>query len=272
MTIEEFKTALSHINNMFTLDVVNGKPKKIVFVDEISKNVVPIYNFEEDRFLLENINDELYSDEFNGLVKLLFKYKYALRKRLDEYIDRDSDDWDLDSFETDIHEKVNDDLIICFDQYSGLPENLKYETKDSSSIIYSFTDKKFFIVNCAKFLSDDEAIALAQLIDKYWNGGYIVKSTKPESNETNPFKKYTDDLAETLWTKNRAYGDSFSSAIDDFGLKAAGTQLSHKYNRMKHLVNANKFTENGESLEDTLLDLAGYSILTLRYLKENGHE
>ena len=107
MTIEEFKTALSHINNMFTLDVVNGKPKKIVFVDEISKNVVPIYNFEEDRFLLENINDELYSDEFNGLVKLLFKYKYALRKRLDEYIDGGFDDWDFDALEADLHEKVN---------------------------------------------------------------------------------------------------------------------------------------------------------------------
>lgn len=271
MTIEEFKTALSHINNMFTLDVVNGKPKKIVFVDEISKNVVPIYNFEEDRFLLENINDELYSDEFNGLVKLLFKYKYALRKQLDEYIDGGFDDWDFDALEADLHEKVNEDLTIYFDQYSGLPEKLKYETKDDSFTIYSFKDREYNIENCAKFIHC-EMPALTPFIDKYWNGGYAVRSTKSEGNQANPFKKYTDDLAETLWTKNKAYGDSFSSAIDDFGLKAAGTQLSHKYNRMKHLVNANKLTENGESLEDTMLDLAGYSILTLRYLKEHENE
>lgn len=92
------------------------------------------------------------------------------------------------------------------------------------------------------------------------------------SSEDNPFKKYTDKLAETLFEKNTAYGDSFSQSVDDYGLKVIGIRLSDKYNRIKHLVNAGSLKENDESLEDTLLDTAGYAILALKYLKEHENE
>ena len=88
----------------------------------------------------------------------------------------------------------------------------------------------------------------------------------------NKFKKYTDKLAETLLEKNTAYGDSFSQSVDDYGLKVIGIRLSDKYNRIKHLVNAGSLKENDESLEDTLLDTAGYAILALKYLKEHENE
>lgn len=88
----------------------------------------------------------------------------------------------------------------------------------------------------------------------------------------NQFKKYTDKLAETLLKKNTAYGDSFSQSVDDYGLKVIGIRLSDKYNRIKHLVNAGSLKENDESLEDTLLDTAGYAILALKYLKEHENE
>ncbi|WP_289687394.1 nucleotide modification associated domain-containing protein [Lactobacillus intestinalis] len=45
-----------------------------------------------------------------------------------------------------------------------------------------------------------------------------------------------------------------------------------KYNRIEHLITNNELKENDESLEDTLLDMAGYSILALRYLKEHKDE
>lgn len=93
--------------------------------------------------------------------------------------------------------------------------------------------------------------------------------TNSKSADDNPFKKYTDKLAETLLEKNTAYGDSFSQSVDDYGLKVIGIRLSDKYNRIKHLVNAGSLKENDESLEDTLLDTAGYAILALKYLKEH---
>lgn len=89
---------------------------------------------------------------------------------------------------------------------------------------------------------------------------------------TNPFKPYTDKLAAILGAKNQAYGDSFTKSIDKYGLSVIGVRLSDKYNRIEHLITNHELKENDESLEDTLLDMAGYSILALKYLKEHKNE
>ncbi|MBD5430967.1 MAG: DUF1599 domain-containing protein, partial [Lactobacillus sp.] len=73
----------------------------------------------------------------------------------------------------------------------------------------------------------------------------------------NSFKKYTDHLAEVLQQKNNAYGDSFTKSVDKYGLSVIGVRLSDKYNRIEHLITNNEMKENDESLEDTLLDIAG---------------
>ena len=88
----------------------------------------------------------------------------------------------------------------------------------------------------------------------------------------NPFEKYTDHLAETLLEKNKAYGDSFSKSVNTYGLSVIGVRLSDKYNRIEHLITNHELKENDESLEDTLLDMAGYAILGLKYLKEHEKE
>ena len=89
---------------------------------------------------------------------------------------------------------------------------------------------------------------------------------------TNKFKPYTDKLAATLQEKNQAYGDSFTKSVDRYGLSVIGVRLSDKYNRIEHLIANHELKENDESLEDTLLDMAGYSILGLKYLKEHENE
>ena len=83
------------------------------------------------------------------------------------------------------------------------------------------------------------------------------------------FLKYTDHLADVLNQKNLAYGDSFSKSVDKYGLSVIGVRLSDKYNRIEHLITHHELKENDESLEDTLLDMAGYSILALKYLEEH---
>lgn len=84
--------------------------------------------------------------------------------------------------------------------------------------------------------------------------------------ETNEFKPFTDKLAETLAEKNKAYGDSFTKTVKTYGLSVIGIRLMDKYNRIEHLITNDEQSENGESLKDNLLDIAGYSILALRYL------
>lgn len=155
--------------------------------------------------------------------------------------------------------------------------------------IYDFTSQKYNAKNCLNYIPD-KFHDLDKLLDEYYEGRDEllasdsengVDSTDPEkpaikpiaiADNHNQFKKYTDKLAETLLEKNTAYGDSFSQSIDDYGLKVIGIRLSDKYNRIKHLVNAGSLKENDESLEDTLLDNAGYSILALKYLKEHKNE
>ena len=88
----------------------------------------------------------------------------------------------------------------------------------------------------------------------------------------NPFSEYTNHLADVLNQKNLAYGDSFTKSVDKYGLPVIGVRLSDKYNRIEHLITHNELKENDESLEDTLLDLAGYSILGLKWLKEHEND
>lgn len=177
----------------------------------------------------------------------------------------------------------------------GKPSSIYFgESIRSDTFIYDFGIKGYGVQgfikeNCLRLIPD-KIHDLNKLLDEYYEGRNEipasdskdgVDSTDPEkpaikpiaiANNHNQFKKYTDKLAETLLEKNTAYGDSFSQSVDDYGLKVIGIRLSDKYNRIKHLVNAGSFKENDESLEDTLLDTAGYSILALKYLEEHRDE
>lgn len=88
----------------------------------------------------------------------------------------------------------------------------------------------------------------------------------------NPFLKYTDHLADVLNQKNLAYGDSFSKSLDEDGLLVLKIRLGDKFNRISSLIKRGELKENDESLEDTLLDMAGYAILGLKYLKEHEND
>lgn len=88
----------------------------------------------------------------------------------------------------------------------------------------------------------------------------------------NEFLEYTNHLANTLNQKNLAYGDSFSKSLDEDGLLVLKIRLGDKFNRISSLIKKGKLKENDESLEDTLLDMASYAILGLKYLKEHENE
>ena len=88
----------------------------------------------------------------------------------------------------------------------------------------------------------------------------------------NKFLEYTNHLANILNQKNLAYGDSFTKSVDKFGKTVIAVRLSDKFNRICNLIKRGEDKENDESLEDTLLDMAGYAILGLKYLKEHENE
>lgn len=70
------------------------------------------------------------------------------------------------------------------------------------------------------------------------------------------------NLASTLIKKNRDYGDSFRKLYDEYGDNSTAWRLTDKLNRYKTLNKQDNLVKD-ESKDDTLQDIAGYSILTL---------
>lgn len=87
-----------------------------------------------------------------------------------------------------------------------------------------------------------------------------------ESN-TERHKRVCYELNALYNKKNRDYGDSFHESWKDYGITMAAIRLGDKYNRLKNLTSG-KTVQNvaDETVRDTLLDLANYSIMTLMEL------
>ena len=73
--------------------------------------------------------------------------------------------------------------------------------------------------------------------------------------------------------KNHDYGDSFSDTYKKLGIISAITRITDKYNRLVSLATKpdNEREVLDESINDTLLDMANYCIMTLieKELEEN---
>ena len=69
--------------------------------------------------------------------------------------------------------------------------------------------------------------------------------------------------------KNADYGNSFDKTLDEFGLVASATRMSDKFNRFKSLIN-NPARVEDEKIEDTLIDLASYAMMTIKWMRQNG--
>ncbi|MCM1226380.1 MAG: nucleotide modification associated domain-containing protein [Clostridium sp.] len=77
-------------------------------------------------------------------------------------------------------------------------------------------------------------------------------------------KSYCDKLNGIYRAKNTDYDDSFAKGIDNMGYTSAIVRMDDKMNCVRSLLlnNADKPQVN-ESVMDTLLDLANYSLMLL---------
>lgn len=81
-------------------------------------------------------------------------------------------------------------------------------------------------------------------------------------------KKILDEMADTFSKKNSDYGNAFEEILDDFGASYAVGRLKEKLKRLTQLVVSNKQEVRDESIEDTLLDMANYAVLTIMWLQK----
>lgn len=83
------------------------------------------------------------------------------------------------------------------------------------------------------------------------------------------FKEVAEQICNLYEKKNKCYGGSFDTTYNNLGIISAVTRISDKHNRLCNIVKNPDIDNLGESLEDTLMDLAAYSIMTIVKLKEN---
>ena len=84
------------------------------------------------------------------------------------------------------------------------------------------------------------------------------------------FKQIANGLTELYERKNADYGNSFSKTFEEFGMTSTVVRLSDKLERLKTLSKKEAQVKD-ESIQDTVMDIAVYAMLTLMELmnKEN---
>lgn len=84
-------------------------------------------------------------------------------------------------------------------------------------------------------------------------------------NNVESFTTIVKNMTELYAKKNHDYGNAFGEIIKEVGLPYGVGKLKEKLKRIETLINAK--AEINESLEDSLIDLACYTVMTLNYLK-----
>lgn len=80
------------------------------------------------------------------------------------------------------------------------------------------------------------------------------------------FTRITTEMESLYYRKNSDYGNSFDKSLEEDGLLVAKIRLGDKYNRFSQLLKKDAEVAD-ESLEDTLIDLANYAVMTLMWLR-----
>lgn len=131
-------------------------------------------------------------------------------------------------------------------------------------------DKKLFFEN------EDDILDSMDDVLNFVNKNNMDKAIHIKGNRSiqeEKFREITNEMAELHARKNADYGDSFGQTYRELGIISAVTRMSDKMNRLKRLV-AHKDAQQvkDESIDDTLIDLACYAVMTLMERRRREHE
>lgn len=81
-------------------------------------------------------------------------------------------------------------------------------------------------------------------------------------NKIDRHREICNQLNKIYEKKNHDYGDSFGNTYEKLGIISAVTRITDKYNRLCSLATKEAEVDD-ETIEDTLMDMANYCIMTL---------
>ena len=84
-------------------------------------------------------------------------------------------------------------------------------------------------------------------------------------NRVQKFEQITNEMFDLYKRKNADYGNSVAKTFDEYGLVSFLVRIEDKLNRVSTLTKKSSTEQQvkDEKIEDTLLDLANYSIMAL---------
>ena len=120
---------------------------------------------------------------------------------------------------------------------------------------------------------DGLSIKANEAIKKYFIDEYCedVPTEEPEelTKDEQTFKEITEQMLQTYIKKNRDYGGAFERGMERDGIISALTRMYDKLDRLHSLKDKDPEVVE-ESVQDTLLDLANYAIMTHICLLKSG--
>ena len=141
----------------------------------------------------------------------------------------------------------------------------------SNLILFNAERKDADVYICTSVSTDYKYFARFREEDIMMFGTKLDIVTKGEGKSANEktdddhFKEITNKMFETFKAKNHDYGSSFSNLFKECGMTYAYGHMAEKLERVKSLMK-DEAKVNGESMRDSLLDLANYAILTIMEL------
>lgn len=112
---------------------------------------------------------------------------------------------------------------------------------------------------------EDDIICKDLCCEDHWDEE-MPETTNTQNTKVQQHLQIVTDLNKLYERKNHDYGDSFGKSYAEDGLVMAKIRIGDKYNRFKTLIKSDAQV-NDESIEDTLLDMANYAIMTVIELR-----
>ena len=82
------------------------------------------------------------------------------------------------------------------------------------------------------------------------------------------FDNYLEELSNTFRKKRADYGPTTTETFEKFGPVSMLIRMHDKLGRLDNLLGNNQTAKVYESIEDTLMDLANYCVITLLELRK----
>lgn len=113
-------------------------------------------------------------------------------------------------------------------------------------------------------LTHEEAVGAAARISEALNN-QVKCANQIAYDNLSEHRRILNELSELYARKNHDYGDSFHVTYEKWGLPMSAIRLGDKFSRFETLIRAESKVKT-ESIRDTLMDLANYSIMTIMEL------